>query len=89
MTGFNPDYSVTVGKFVEEELQVHSIKNVDFAKSIGKSPKWVSQFISGKATLNVKTALEIEKVCRLDAQTLMNIETSHRIFEARKHQIIT
>jgi len=81
---FDPDYSVPVGEFIEEELAYRKIKKITFAKAIGKSPKWVSEFISGKQTLNAKTALDIESFSNLDAQTLMNLETRHRIFEERK-----
>ena len=87
MREFNPDWSIPVGGIIEEYLEVNNIKKNTFADLINKSPKWISEFISGVAPLTVDTALDMEPFIPFNAEHLMKIEIKHRLFIARKNRL--
>lgn len=81
---YNPDYSVPPGWILEEHLEARGISHAEFARRCGRSPKLVSEIISGKASLEPKTALQFEKVLDLDASIWLGIESNYRLHQARK-----
>lgn len=81
---YNPDYSVPPGWILEEHLEVRGISHAEFARRCGRSPKLISEIISGKAPLEPRTALQFEKVLDLDASVWLRIESNYRLHQARK-----
>ena len=84
---YNPDYSVPPGWVLDEYLETLGISHAEFAHRCGRSPKLISEIISGKAPLEPKTALQFEKVLGLDASVWLGIESGyqlHRVREAEK-----
>ena len=81
---YNPDYSVPPGWVLAEHLEVLGISHAEFARRCGRSPKLISEIISGKAPLEPKTALQFEKVLGLDASVWLGIESSYQLHRARK-----
>lgn len=81
---YKPDYSVPPGWILEEHLQVRGISHAEFARRCGRSPKLISEIISGKAPLEPKTALQFEKVLDVDADIWLGIESDYRLHQARK-----
>ena len=74
---FNPDYAVPPGWILEERLEVQGISHAEFARRCGRSPKLISEIISGKAPLEPETALQFEKVLGVDASIWLGIETDY------------
>lgn len=81
---YNPDYSVPPGWVLEEYLETLGISHAEFARRCGRSPKLISEIISGNASLEPKTALQFEKVLGLDASVWLGIETGYQLHRARK-----
>lgn len=84
---FNPDWAVPVGEIIEEWLDANNLKKNTFADLIGKSPKWMSEFIAGIAPLTVETAIDMEEHCPFNAKHLMKMEINYSIFKARKKRL--
>jgi len=83
---FSPDYSVHPGEILAETLQARSISQAEFASRCELSEKHVSQIINGKASITSETALAFERVLGMRASLWMNIESSHRLFVARRQE---
>ena len=81
---FSPDYAVPPGWILEERLEVEGISHAEFARRCGRSPKLISEIISGKASLEPGTALQFEKVLGVDASIWLGIESEYRLHRARE-----
>ena len=81
---FSPDYAVPPGWILEERLEVEGISHAEFARRCGRSPKLISEIISGKAPLEPGTALQFEKVLGVDASIWLGIESEFRLHRARE-----
>ena len=81
---FNPDYAVPPGWVLHERLEVEEISHAEFARRCGRSPKLISEIISGKAPLEPGTALQFEKVLGVDASVWLGIESEYRLHRARE-----
>ena len=81
---FSPDYAVPPGWILQERLEVGGISHAEFARRCGRSPKLISEIISGKAPLEPGTALQFEKVLGVDASIWLGIESEFRLQRARE-----
>ncbi len=81
---FSPDYAVPPGWVLEERLEVEGISHAEFARRCGRSPKLISEIVSGKAPLEPGTALQFEKVLGVDASIWLGIESEYRLHRARE-----
>ena len=81
---FAPDYAVAPGAVLEEHLAVRGLSQTKFAKLCGRSPKLISEIISGKAPIEPATALEFERVLDLEASIWLDIESDYRLHLARQ-----
>ena len=68
---YRPDYAVPPGWILEERLEVQGISQAEFARRCGRSPKLISEIISGKASLEPATALQFERVLGVDANVCL------------------
>ena len=80
---YNPDYAVPPGWVLEERLDVQGMSHAEFARRCGRSPKLISEIISGKAPLEPETALQFEKVLGVDASIWLGIESEYKLHRAR------
>ena len=81
---FSPDYAVPPGWILKERLEVEGISHAEFARRCGRSPKLISEIISGKAPLEPGTALQFEKVLGVDASIWLGIESEYQLHRARE-----
>ena len=81
---YSPDYAVPPGWVLQERLEVERISYAEFARRCGRSPKLISEIISGKAPLAPGTALQFEKVLGVDASIWIGIESEFRLHQARE-----
>ncbi len=81
---FKPDYEVPPGWILKERLEAEGISHAEFARRCGRSPKLVSEIISGKAPLEPGTALQFEKVLGVDASIWLGVESEYQLYRARK-----
>lgn len=80
---FNPSYAVPPGWLLEERLEMHNISHAEFARRCGRSPKLISEIISGKASLEPETALQFEKVLGVSANIWLGVEAKYKLKQAR------
>lgn len=80
---FRPDYAVPPGWILEERLDVLEISHAEFARRCGRSPKLISEIISGKASIEPETAIQFEKVLGMDASIWLGIEADFQLHRAR------
>ena len=83
---FSPDYTIHPGEILAETLQARSISQAELAARSGISEKHVSQIVNGKASISSETALAFERVLGMRASLWMNLESSHRLFIARRQE---
>ena len=83
---YRPDYAVPPGWVLKERLDVHGISQAEFARRCGRSPKLISEIVSGKAPVDPETALQFEKVLGVDAGIWLGIDADYRLHGAREAQ---
>lgn len=81
---FQPDYAVPPGWVLEERLEANGISQAEFARRCGRSPKFISDIIAGKAPIEAKTALQFEKVLGVNANIWLGIEKRYRLHLMRQ-----
>lgn len=81
---FTPDYAVPPGEIIAEHLEELGISGRELARRTGRSPKLIAEIISGKAALEPETALQIERVIKLEASILLGMESRYRLHLARE-----
>lgn len=81
---YSPDHAVPPGWILGERLDVEGISHAEFARRCGRSPKLISEIVSGKAPLGPETALQFEKVLGIDAGIWLGIESAYRLHRARE-----
>ncbi len=80
---FKPDYTIPPGEILAETLQARSISQSELASRCGVSEKHISQVVNGKASITPDTALLLEQALGIRASLWMNLESKHRVHEAR------
>lgn len=81
---YRPDYAVPPGWLLDERLKVQRISQAEFARRCGRSPKLISEIVSGKAAIQPDTALQFERVLGVDASIWLGMEANYRLHQARK-----
>lgn len=79
---YRPDYAVPPRWVLDERLDVQGMSHAEFAGRCGRSPKLISEIISGKAPLDPETALQFEKVLGVDAGIWLGIESEYKLHRA-------
>jgi addiction module HigA family antidote len=82
-----PDVPVAPGETIREILEDRAISQVDFATRLGRSEKFVSQLVNGKAPLTYETAIELERVLGVPASFWNRSEATYRGLLARQQQV--
>ena len=81
---FQPDYIVSPGEILEEVLESRNIKKNEFADRCGRSPKAISQIISGIAPITPELAIRFHRVLGSSPTLWNNLEANYRLQLARK-----
>lgn len=82
--GWRPDIPVAPGETIREVLEERGIPQTDFAVRLGRSEKFVSQLVNGKAPLTHETAIELERVLSIEAAFWNAAEAAYRDLLARQ-----
>src|SRR5262245_25044779 len=80
---FRPDYAVHPGMLLEQELEFHHLSQADFARRIARTPKLVSEIISGKNPVEPETAIQFERVLGIGADVWLRMEAQYQLYKAR------
>ena len=81
---YRPDYAVPPGSILKEHLEARGISRATFARRCGRSAKFISEIIAGKAPVAPETAQEFEKVSGIDADIWLGIEKDYQRYRARE-----
>lgn len=81
---FRPDYAVHPGMLLEQELEHHELSQAEFARRIARTPKLVSEILSGKNPIEPETAIQFEHVLGIGADVWLRMESDYRLHKARK-----
>ena len=76
--GFNPDYAVPPGWFLEITLEGENYSQEEFARKCGLSTKLIEEIISGKAPIDNETAILFEKTTGIVAEIWKRMENNYR-----------
>lgn len=83
---YRPDFVAPPGWLLEERLEIRGWSQAEFARRCGRSPKLISEIISGKAPIEPETALQFEKVLDLEAIVWINLESNYQLHLARQRE---
>lgn len=81
---WTPDYAVLPGDVLAEHLEARGWTQAELARRCGKSPKLISEIISGKNPIEPDTALALERVLGMKAEIWNGIEADWRLFKAKE-----
>ena len=80
---YKPDYAVPPGWVLKEYIEAEGISQAEFARRCGRTPKLVSEIISGKAPLEPETAIQFERVLGVNASIWLGIESDYQLYQTR------
>lgn len=77
------DYATPPGEVLAEWLEENGVSQVQLARNLGKSAKFVNQIVNGVAVLSAQTATELETVTGVSARLWAQMEACYRADLAR------
>ncbi len=75
---YESDNAIPPGWVLAERLEAHNISHAEFARRCGRSAKLIGEIVSGKAPVDLGTALEFERVLGVEAEIWLGIEADYR-----------
>ena len=81
---YQPDYAVHPGEILGEHLEALQMSQAELARRCNRSPKLISEIISGKAPIEPATAVHLEKALGLNARIWLGIEADYRLHLQRE-----
>lgn len=83
---YDPDYTVPPGWILKDELEYNNFSQAEFARKCGRTPKLISEIISGKAPIETETAIQFERVTGINADLWLRMESRYRRHLAQKKE---
>lgn len=83
---WTPDVAVAPGETIREILDERGITQADFAIRLGKTEKFVSQLVNGKASLTHDSAIALERALGVPSAFWNAAEAQYRDLLARRDQ---
>ncbi|MGF7054768.1 addiction module HigA family antidote [Bosea sp. OAE752] len=80
---YQPDYAVSPGELIQDQLDVLEISGRELARRCGRSTKLIAEIIAGKAPIEPETALQLERVLETSASIWLGMEANYRLHLAR------
>src|SRR6266851_5750235 len=80
---YQPNYAPPPGDTLLEYLEERNISARELARRCGRSPKLITEILSAKAALEPVTALQLERVLKVDASVWLGMEAAYRLHLAR------
>ena len=84
---YQPDYAVPPGDILVEHLEALQMSQAELARRCRRSPKLISEIVSGKASVEPATAVQLERALGLDARIWLGIEADYRLHLQRKEEV--
>jgi addiction module HigA family antidote len=83
---FRPDYAPHPGELLAEYLYARGFSARELARRCGRSPKLITEILTGKAALEPETAIQFERVLDVEATIWLNLEAEYRLLLARQEE---
>ncbi|MFQ5661430.1 MAG: HigA family addiction module antitoxin [Gammaproteobacteria bacterium] len=81
---FVPNYSVSPGEILEEELVSRGMSQAELSQRTGLARKTINEIIKAKAPITPESALKLERVFRQPAEYWLNLENLFQEVRARQ-----
>lgn len=80
---FIPDYAVSPGEILEEELESRNLSRAALAERTGLADETINEIIEGKTPMTADIALKLESVFNLPAHFWSNLERHYQETKTR------
>ena len=84
LKGYRPDWVAPPGDTIKENLEVLGMSQAELAKRMGMAKENVNEILNGKSAITPETALKFENVLGMDADFILKLQSSYRIYLAEK-----
>ena len=81
---FESNYTVPPGSILKEWLEDVGLSQAEFTKRCGRSPKLISQILSGDAPITPETAIQFGLALECNPNIWSNLEAMYQIRLAKK-----
>ena len=81
---YRPENAIPPGRLLATHLAAREMSQAECARRCGRSPKLISEIVSGKAPIQPETALQLERVLGLRSSVWLGIESDYRLLLARR-----
>ena len=83
----HPSLAMHVGEWLKAEIvEPAGISVTDLAAHFGVSRQAVSALLNGNSSLSADMAIRFEKAFGIKADTLLRMQTTYELAQARKHE---
>lgn len=76
-TDLLPDVAYHAGEYVAEELTARGMTQRELASRMGRPYQVINEIVRGRKAVTAETALDLEEVLGISAQTWLNLQTGH------------
>ena len=81
---YRTENAIPPGRLLATHLAAREMSQAECARRCGRSPKLISEIVSGKAPIQPETALQLERVLGLRSSVWLGIESDYRLLLARQ-----
>ena len=83
---YQPDYAVSPGEVLSDELDVRGMTQHELAKRTGLTPKHIVSIVQAKSSITPETAIKLERALGMPADYWLNLESQYQEAVARLHE---
>ena len=83
---FSPDWAVHPGEVLAEHMRANGLTQAQLARQAGLSRKLVCDIVHGNNPVTARTALRLEKVLDLSAESWLRLQNQWDLHQARQEQ---
>ena len=78
-----PDYAVSPGEVLSDELKLRGMTQQELAKRTGLTPKHIVSIVKAKSAISPETAIKFERAMGMPADYWLNLESNYQEILAR------
>lgn len=80
---YRPDYAVSPGEVLSDELELRGMTQQELAKRTGLTPKHIVSIVKAKSAITPETAIKFERAMGMPADYWLNLESNYQEVLAR------
>lgn len=80
---YRPDYAVSPGEVLGDELELRGMTQQELAKRTGLTPKHIVSIVKAKSAITPETAIKLERAIGMPAEYWLNLESHYQEVLAR------